>query len=130
MSIIVQIVYSPPLMNTHLQKWLLPNNPHDQHFNGEIAFDTQQFFFTLPNMMDDDSYVHLVQQNTCLFNLQDLDQEELTDHKRRRKNWARVRKMQRIRQEVEKLVRLTRELRRAHKRSRTEAGVQGIIWWN
>ena len=98
MSIIVQIVYSPPLMNTRLQKQLLPNNPHNQHFDGgEITLDTQQFFFTLPNTMDDDSYVHLVQWNTCLLNLQDLDQEELADHKRRRKNWARARKMQRIR---------------------------------
>ena len=131
MFIIVQIVYSPPFMNTHSQKWLLPNNTHNQHFDGgEITLDTQQFFFTLPNTMDDDSYVHLVQQNTCLFDLQDLDHEELADHKRRRKNWARMRKMERIRWEVEKLVQLKRELRWAHKKSRTEAGVQGIVWWN
>ena len=80
--------------------------------------------------MDDDTYVHLVQWNTCLFNLQDLDHEELADCKRRKKNWARARKMKRMRIEAEKVVQLKRELRQAHKQSRTEAGVQGIIWWN
>ena len=62
-------------------------------------------------MMDDDLYVHLVQRNTCLFNLQDLDHEDIADHKRRKKNWVRQRKMERIRREVEKLVQLKRELR-------------------
>ena len=38
--------------------------------------------------------------------------------------------MKRMRIEAEKVVQLKRELRRVHKQSRTEAGVQGIIWWN
>ena len=131
MSIIVEVVYSSPTKNTHSQKWLYPAGPHNQHLqDGMAILDTRYYFFTLPNMMDDDKYVHLVQQNTCLFDLQDMDHEELTDHKRRKKNWVRVNKMKRMRIEVEKLVRLKRELRWAHKKSITEAGEQGIIWWN
>ena len=61
--------------------------------------------------MDNDTYVHLIQQNTCLFDLQDLDHEELADHRRRKKNWARANKMKRMRIQVEKLVQLNRELR-------------------
>ena len=131
MSIIVEIVHSPPTKNTHSQKQLHPQGPHNQHLqDGEAILDTRYYFVTLPNTMDDDTYVHLVQRNTCLFNLQDLDYEELTDHKRRKKNWVRANKMKRMRIEVEKVVQLKRELRRAHKQSRTEAGVQGIVWWN
>ena len=130
MSIIVEIVYSSPTKNTRLQKWNHQQLPQEQDFDGRAILDTRKLFFTLPNMMDDDLYVHLVQRNTCLFNLQDLDHEEIADHKRRRKNWAQARKMERIRREVVKLVWLKRELRQAHKWSRTEAGVEGIVWWN
>ena len=130
MSSIVKIVYSSSAKNTRSQKQIHQQLPQEQNFNGRAILDTRRFFFTLPNMMDDDLYVHLVQQNTCLFNLQDLDHEDIADHKRRKKNWVRQRKMERIRREVEKLVQLKRELRQAHKRSRTEAGVQGIVWWN
>ena len=38
--------------------------------------------------------------------------------------------MRRIREEAEKVVQLKRELQLMHKRSRTEDGQLGIIWWN
>ena len=38
--------------------------------------------------------------------------------------------MRRIRKEVEKVVQLKRELWLMHKRSRTEDGQLGIVWWN
>ena len=97
MSIIVEIVYSPPTKNTRSQKRVHPHGPHNQHLeDGMAILNTRFYFFALPNMMDDDMYVHLVQQNTCVFDLQDLDHEELADHRRRKKNWARARKMERI----------------------------------
>ena len=99
------------MMNTCSKKRHLPHDHPAQHIkDGMAILDTQCYFFTLPNTMDNNSYVHPIQQTTCLYDLQDLDPEELADHKRRMTNWVRKRKMQRIREEVEKLVRLKREL--------------------
>ena len=92
---------------------------------GQGDIDSRQYFFTLPNMMDDNLYIHLVQQDTLLYNLQDLDQEELADHKRRKRDLARARKFKRSTERVEKLVRLKRELTR-----KAELGVLGLIWRN
>ena len=105
MSIIVEIVYSPPPRNTHSQKQNYSQGPHNQHLQDGVAIlNTRYHIFTLPDTMDDDMYVHLIQWNTCSFNLQDLDHEELADHRRRKKNWARANKMKRMRIEAEKLV--------------------------
>ena len=127
----VQIYASPPTLNTHSQKRQHPAGPHNQHIEDGIAIlGTRYYFFTLPNILDDDSYICLIQRGTCLYDLQDLDPEELADHKRRKKNWARAKRMQRIREHVEKIVRLKRELRLMHKRNRTTSGQLGIQWWN
>ena len=96
MSIIVQIVYSTPHMNTCSQKKQLPNNPLHPQF-GQGGIDSQLYFFTLPNTLDDNLYVHLVQQDTTLFDLQDLGHIELAEHKRMKRNIRRVRKLQRTR---------------------------------
>ena len=102
MSIIVEIVYSPPARNTCSQKWLHPNNPHDQHFeDGMVTLDTRCYFFTLPNTMDDDSYIHLVQWNTCMFDLQDLGHEELGEGKQDEENENRSGKSGMIKKRVE-----------------------------
>ena len=34
-------------------------------------------FFTPANMMDDDLYVHLIQRDTCLYDIQDLSAEDI-----------------------------------------------------
>ena len=127
---IVDIVASPPAMNTHSKKVHLPDDhPVNNYFeNGMAILHTRYFFFTLPNSLDDDHYIHLLQQSTCLYDIQDLDPEDIAEWKR--KNWARKQKMQRIRAVAEKLVWLKRELRLMHKRSRTESGELGIVWWN
>ena len=102
---IVDIVTSPPTMNTHSKKHHLPmNHPIHQLKNVEAILNTRYYFFSLPNSLDDDTYVHLIQCSTCLYDLQDLTPEELADHKRRKKNWVRQRKMKRIREEAEKIV--------------------------
>ena len=131
MFLIVKIYTSLPTMNTPSQKQQHPLGPHNQHIeDGMAILNTRYYFFTLPNTLDDDTYIHLIQQGTCLYDLQDLDPEELTDHKRRKENWVRKRRMQRIRERAEKIVQLKRELQLMHKQSRTESGQLGIVWWN
>ena len=95
-----------------------------------VILDMQYYFFTLPNTLDNHTYVHMVQRDTCLYDLQYLDPEELAEWMRKKKDLVRRRKMRRIREGAEKLVQLKRELRRMHKRSWTESGTLGIIWWN
>ena len=129
MSPIVEIYASPPTLNTRSQKWQYPAGRHNQHIeDGMAILNTRYYFFTLPNTLDNDMYVHLIQWGTCLYDLQDLDPEELTDHKRRKKNWVRKQRMQRIRERAEEIVQLKRELQLMHKKSRTESGQLGIEW--
>ena len=79
-------------------------------------------------------YVHIIQHDTCLFDIQDLEPEEITERMRIKKKQADKRRMRRIRRAAEiqagKVKRLRRELRIAHKKSRTEDGQLGIVWWN
>ena len=123
---------SPPAMNTCSKKHHLPQD-HPIHQNLEDGMDilnTRYYSFTLPNTMDNHTYVHLVQQETCLYDLQDLEPEELTERMRVKKNQVRRRKMRRIRKEAEKVVQLRGELWLMHKQIQTESGEQGIVWWN
>ena len=121
-----------PCYEHSFKKWhLFHHHPIHQNFeDGMVILNTQYYFFTLPNTLDDHMDVHMVQQETCLYDLQDLDPKELAEWKRIKKNQARWRKMRRMRKEVEKLVELKRELRLMHKQSWTESGEQGMIWWN
>ena len=124
MPIIVQILYSAPSMNMRSQKKLAQQNPMNPQF-GQGDIDSRQYFFMLPNTIDDNLFVHLVQNDTTLFDLQDLDHEDLANHKRAKRDIARVRKLQRSTERAEKLVRLKRELIR-----KAELGVSGLVWRN
>ena len=108
MYLIVEIMASPPAMNTHSKKHHLPHDhPVHQDFkNGMAILNTSPYFFTLPNTLGNHTYVHLVQWDTCLYDSQDLEPEELAERMRIKKNQARRRKLQRIRGKVEKLVQL------------------------
>ena len=122
-------------MNTCSKKRQLPiAHPANQLDDGMILLDTHHHFFTLPNMLDDHMFVHMVQRDTCLYNIQDLEPEEIADRMQIKKKQARQRRMQRIRQaaeiQAEKVKWLKRELQLMHNRSQTEDGVLGIIWWN
>ena len=79
-------------------------------------------------------YVHIIQQDTCLYDIQDLKPEDITEQLRIKKKQVDKRRMRRIRRAVEiqneKVKQLKRELRIAHKKSRTEDGILGIAWWN
>ena len=118
-------------MNTRSWKCLIPQIV--DNLDGDNFFDANNFF-TLPNTLDDETFIHFIQHDTCLFDIQDLDPEDIAERLRIKKKQALKRRMRRIRQAVEiqvrKVKQLRRELRIAHKRSRTEDGVLGIVWWN
>ena len=65
-------------------------------FGDKILLDSEHFF-TLANQMDDESYVHLIQQDTCLYDIQDLAPEDIDTRLRMKKKAAKKRRMQRIR---------------------------------
>ena len=119
-------------MNTRSKK-RLAILPADQLDNEKILIDTGNFF-TLPNMLDDETYVHMIQQDTCLYDISDLEPEDIAERMRIKKKQALKRRMNRIRRTAEiqarKVKQLRRELRLAHKKSKTEDGKLGIIWWN
>ena len=119
-------------MNTRSRKRRTVRHALDT-YGDKILLDSEHFF-TLANMLDDDSYVHLIQWNTCLYDIQDLDPEDIAKRQRMKKKVAMKRRMQRIRRHAELRVAevklLRRELRIAHKKNRTEDGEMGIVWWN
>ena len=99
----------------------------------KILFNSEHFF-TLTNMMDDNSYVHLIQRDTCLYNIQNLDPEDIDTRLWMKTKAAKKQRMQRIRRHAElsaaEVKLLRRELRIAHKKNKTENGEMGITWWN
>ena len=120
-------------MNTHSKK-RLAILPADQLVDDEkILIDTANFF-TLPNMLDNHTYVHMIQWDTCLYDILDLEPEDIAERMWIKKKQADKRRMKRIRQtseiQVMKGKQLRRELRLAHKKSKTEDGKLGIVWWN
>ena len=119
-------------MNTCSKKCQLPHRA-DQLNEENFLLDMGNFF-TLPNMLDDHTYIHIIQRDTCLYDIQDLKPEDIAERMRIKKKQADKRRMRRIRWAVEiqteRLKQLRRELRIVHKRSRTEDGVLGIVWWN
>ena len=122
---------TPPAMNTHSKKCLILHIV--DHLDGPDFFDANNFFI-LPNMLDNETYVHIIQQDTCLYDIQDLDPEDIAERLKIKKKQAVKRRMRRMRRAAEiqagKVKLLRRELRIAHKKSRTEDGELGIIWWN
>ena len=95
---IVEIVASPPTINTCSKKCqLLIHHPAHQLNDEMIILDTCHHFFTLPNTLDDHTYVHMVQRDTCLFDIQDLEPEELAERMQIKKKQARLRRMRTIR---------------------------------
>ena len=119
-------------MNTCSKKCLTAR--HTLETNAEKILIDSEHFFTLANMIDDDSFVHLIQRDTCLYDIQDLDPDDIDTRLRMKKKAAKKRRMQRIRRNVElravEVKLLRRELQIAHKKNRTENGEMGIAWWN
>ena len=123
---------TPPAMNTRNRKRLTARHTLET-FGDKLLLDSEHFF-TLANMIDDNSYVHLIQRDTCLYDIQDLEPEDIAKRQRMKKKAALKRRMQRIRRHAElraaEVKLLRRELRIAHKKNRTEDGELGITWWS
>ena len=83
------------------------------------------YFFTLPNSLNDNSFVHMVQQDTTMFDLQELTHEELVNHRQAKENVVKARELEREATRKGKLVWLKRELIR-----KAELGELGLIWRN
>ena len=104
-----------------------------QTFGDKILLDSEHFF-TLANQMDDESYVHMIVRDTCVYDIQDLDPVDIDTRLRMKKKAAKKQRMQRIRRHAElraaEVKLLRRELRITHKKNRTEDGEIGITWWS
>ena len=90
---------TPPTMNTHSKKCQLPH-PADQLDEENFLLNTGNFF-TLPNMLDDHTYIHIIQRDTCLYDIQDLKPEDIAERMRIKKKQADKRRMRRIRHAAE-----------------------------
>ena len=86
---------TPPTMNTCTRKRQTAHHALET-LGDKILLDSKHFF-TLANMMDDDSFVHLIQRDTCLYDIQDLDPEDIDKRLRMKKKAAKKQRMQRIR---------------------------------
>ena len=90
---------TPPAMNTRSKKRLTVRHALETNTD-KILLDSEHFF-TLANMMDNDLYVHLIQRDTCLYDIQDLDPEDIDMRLRMKKKAAKKQQMQRIRWHAE-----------------------------
>ena len=90
---------TPPAMNTCSKKCLTVCHALET-FEDKILLDSEHFF-TLTNMMDDNSHIHLIQCDTCLYDIQDLDPEDIDMRLQMKKKAAKKRQMQRIRRHAE-----------------------------
>ena len=116
-------------MNTCSKKCLALHTAQQVN-DQKILIDTGNIF-TLPNMLDDASYIHMIQRDTCLYDISDLQPEDITERIRIKKKQADKRRMKRMRLTAEiqarKVKQLRRELRLAHKKNRMEDGELGIV---
>ena len=76
-------------MNTRRKKHQTAH--HALETNEDKILIDSEHFFTLANMMDDDSYVHLIQRDTCLYDIQDLDPEDIETRLQMKKKAAKKR---------------------------------------
>ena len=76
-------------MNTHSKKWdIAIQNPMD-HLDDDTL--DQQYFFTLPNTLDSDDIVQLIQPDTISYNLAEIEEEDFTEWRRMKEEESRAR---------------------------------------
>ena len=59
-----------------------------------------QYFFTLPNTLDNHGIVQVIQSNTTSYDLQDLSEEDIAEWKRVKVKNVRLRRMKKIREKA------------------------------
>ena len=124
--LIVDILCSTPTHNTHLKRNTMFHNVIKDLHNNSI---NQQYFFTLPNTIDNDMIIQVIEPDTTCYDLQELDEDSVTEWKEMKKNKVKSRWMKQIRERAGVLKKLKRELQHCHKLSRTESGFLGVQWW-
>ena len=85
---------TPPTLNTRSKKRLTAR--HTLETNEDKILIDSEHFFTLANMIDNNSYVHLIQCDTCLYDIQDLDPVDINMRQQMKKKAAKKWQMQRI----------------------------------
>ena len=66
--------------------------------------NTRFHFFTLPDNVDGNDTVHMMQRDTTLYDIQHMDANKLEHHKENRRKKADWRRMQRIRAKANVLI--------------------------
>ena len=125
---IVDILCSSPASNTHSKKRDITIQNPMEHLDDDSL--DQQYFFALPNTLDDDMVVQLIQCDTTSYDLQELESEDFTTWKVMKAEEVKQWWMKRIREKVGLLKKLKQELRQCHKLSWMENGFPGIWWWH
>ena len=86
---------TPPAMNTRSKKRLIPQIV--DNLDGNDFFDS----ITLPNTLDNATYIHIIQRDTCLYDIQDLDPEDIAERLQIKKKQVDKRRMGRMRRAAE-----------------------------
>ena len=114
---IVKINYSTPALNTHSHKWALLQNIDLAHVQAQAQQqgETNNYLhlFTLPNNLDNNSIVRLLQNDTTAYQLEYAGNNIVDAWKEVKREKVRKRKQRELRKKAEKMVKLHRELNRA-----------------
>ena len=76
-------------MNTHSKKWNIAIPNPMEHLNDDTL--DQQYFFALPNTLDNNDVVQLIQSDTTYYDLQELEKEDFAEWRRMKAEEARAR---------------------------------------
>ena len=75
-------------MNTRSKKQNIAIPNPMEHLDND-ALD-QQYFFTLPNVLDNDEIVQPIQSDTIFYDLKELEEEDFTEWKRMKEEESRA----------------------------------------
>ena len=78
-------------MNTCSRKWNTAIQDQMEYLDNDAL--NIQYFFALPNAMDNNDIVQVIQSNTTSYNLQDLDEEDIAEWRRVKAKDVRAKKM-------------------------------------
>ena len=95
---IFDILCSSPTMNTHSRKWNITIQDPMEHLDNETL--NIQYFFALTNTIDNHKIVQVIQSDTTSYDLQDLDEEDITEWRRVKTKNVRVKWMRKIREKA------------------------------